>query len=1750
MRTGKSLNLKKVVGSALALLGIMVYSANVFAQQQGATNESPNRGAALGNAYAVSDFETVNTTNGNLMLNFQLGSLPAGRGQAGAGISLVYNSKLWDMGNEKAYDWRSQDTFNPYVNKTVIKPNDDGGWKFTSGYSLKVEDRTTLYGGSLPACAYPPPSGGHTPYWEELTYRYKLKVVFPDGGAHELIPYGFQDVKGDRFYRVNMDGRVEDCANIWPSYVDRPIYYSVDGTYMRLETNSSSDWKLFFSDGRKVINSSSGQKIYDKNGNYVTFANGALSDQLGRSVTGGIDSEGNDQIITRGVGGEELVWTVKWKQIFVNKTYQSCVADPHACPEEYWRTDLYQPFSVVSEIVQPEQLGGGSYTFSYNAPNSSPNPQQSYGWGEVSEVELPSGAKIHYNYAMDGQNGPPMIEDTRLIIKNYPNGKTVTYNEEYDGASSPATPEQWGYSTSPTMGSVSSPSGGSTTYFGSTEPESPGIPLPWNSGLALMTIASDGTKTDNIWAQNIPANPSNFFSSAALNPYVKSTLTSIKDAAGNYTLTAIRDFTYDKNGNVTDVKEYDWVPYSSVPRNAQGFVTGLPSGITPKRITKTEFYNDTPEASSTYYNDADMYVLVTGPRLLNLAKSAEVQDGSGNSKSRSEITYDYTTYGPNLPNGGTNTLGGNPTVSKAWDNTKGDLNSPNQQTGSKLDPNNSISTSVTYNSYGMPTVTADARGVETTITYGCIDGQPNCEPNLQNLYSTKVESASNYSSLKRTSASVYDFYTGVVTTATDVDNNVSIVTEYDDFGRPTKVRTAAGTALEFWVQTEYNDVARKIIVRSDLETVGDGKKVAAQFFDQLGRVRLTKMLEDPATQSAVNETDGIKVQTRYKTAHDSTEQYVYQLTSNPYRAARSYEAGNELTMGWTISKSWLVAKKQIVETFSGAALPSPFVTSGENNNSTGVVTTNIDANRTLITDQAEKQRISKTNALGQLTDVWEITGQDSATVAVTFPGQINVAFGYQTGYNYDTLGNLTTVTQGAQTRSFAYSSLSRLLSSANPESGTISYQYDANGNLTQKSQPRSSTVTITTAYVYDALNRIIQRSYSGDTMYSTPTVTYEYDNKPHAKGKLTKISSSVSENQFTSFDILGRVLTSEQVTDQRSYAQSYVFNLSGALIEQTYPSTRKVKNVLNNDGSLSLIESKKTSGSGYWTYANSFSYTPSGAVSGLQLGNGHWESTHFNGRSQPIRIALGTTSGATDLLKLDYSYGTNQNNGNVQSQTVTVPTVGSSPGFAATQNYQYDFVNRLKSAEETISNNPAWKQTFVFDRYGNRRFDTSNNNTTTLEANCPTAVCNPEVSTVNNRLIGATYDSAGNTTVNGSSGQYVYDGENKMVEAKDSAGNLISRYWYDGDGKRVKKYVPGTGEITIFVYDTSGKTVAEYSTQLSQEPQVAYMTSDHLGSPRINTGAGGAVIARHDYHPFGDEISTSHRTPGIGYGTDEIRKKFTGYERDNETGLDFAQARMYSSSQGRFTTPDIITVTPARVVEPQQLNLYAYTKNNPLAFIDPTGMIIDTSNLDEDELNKWQDILDYVNAKDKNGKYLHPELQKEYARLDSDSRTFIIKNHSFGDKSGTGGEFVITKFKGDNDFSEAEINLDLDKVKKLTGPTESKIIPGFNKFEGLFGENGKAQRRAELFGHEAAHAIYALDNLKEMVQWQKEYNANEAAREALPLKNRYPLPEELSQKMTANEARLAKTELYAQQQEQIINGELRASQQYIKKNGK
>src|SRR5690606_39452101 len=82
------------------------------------------------------------------------------------------------------------------------------------------------------------------------------------------------------------------------------------------------------------------------------------------------------------------------------------------------------------------------------------------------------------------------------------------------------------------------------------------------------------------------------------------------------------------------------------------------------------------------------------------------------------------------------------------------------------------------------------------------------------------------------------------------------------------------------------------------------------------------------------------------------------------------------------------------------------------------------------------------------------------------------------------------------------------------------------------------------------------------------------------------------------------------------------------------------------------------------------------------------------------------------------------------------------------------------------------------------------------------------------------------------------------------------------------------------------------------------------------------------------DVTARSQQCGVGDG---VRQKFTGYERDEETGLDFAEARYYYNDHGSFTAVDPLLAS-GKSANPQTFNRYAYTMNRPLILTDPTGL--------------------------------------------------------------------------------------------------------------------------------------------------------------------------------------------------------------------
>ena len=192
----------------------------------------------------------------------------------------------------------------------------------------------------------------------------------------------------------------------------------------------------------------------------------------------------------------------------------------------------------------------------------------------------------------------------------------------------------------------------------------------------------------------------------------------------------------------------------------------------------------------------------------------------------------------------------------------------------------------------------------------------------------------------------------------------------------------------------------------------------------------------------------------------------------------------------------------------------------------------------------------------------------------------------------------------------------------------------------------------------------------------------------------------------------------------------------------------------------------------------------------------------------------------------------------------------------------------------------------------------------------------------------------------------------KQVRSPGSSGPVDRAYAYTADDERLLT-VSGPFEYEFTLRDLDGKVLREIKSDPATETwsvtldniwmdgrlvgfvdddgSEIHAHTDHLGTPRLHTDANGAEVSRHNYFPFGEEITSAAQNL--------IPMKFTGHERDASTigpaaELDYMHARYYSPWWGRFTSVDPIGGNSAN---PQTWNLYSYVANQPVNFLDSTG---------------------------------------------------------------------------------------------------------------------------------------------------------------------------------------------------------------------
>ena len=529
-------------------------------------------------------------------------------------------------------------------------------------------------------------------------------------------------------------------------------------------------------------------------------------------------------------------------------------------------------------------------------------------------------------------------------------------------------------------------------------------------------------------------------------------------------------------------------------------------------------------------------------------------------------------------------------------------------------------------------------------------------------------------------------------------------------------------------------------------------------------------------------------------------------------------------------------------------------------------------------DEAGVARLLTYNGLGQLKQADE----GSPTVSTT--------------YNHYVFGPLGKVNQaGQQQRTFTHDWLGRMLNETHPESGTMTYQHDDDSRVISRTDARG----ITTYQTYDSIDRPRMTSYTD----GTPTVDRTYDQSGYT-GLLTSISDGAGWTNFT-YNSLDQ-LTSEQRTLNGVpglFTTNYSYDVGGRLRQITYPSGRVVtRNYQTSTDRLNTLTDWPTNA----TLVSGVQDNPAGFVTSRTLGGGLVEGHGFNVRNQLTGITA--SYGANTLLNVNYGYGTTNNNGRIRNRTDYVQ-----PEHSAS--YTLDAMNRLTTVTGVSSN---WSINWGLDNFGNRTSQT------------PSGLASSKVGAqtmvyFNNRNTSWGYDAAGNVTNDGLH-SYAYDGEGRIKYVDGGAVQFV----YDGDGRRVKKIAGST--TTYYFYGLTG-LMSEFSTvagptSAASTDRLQYRIGEQTGTAVLTVSPSGTVLETNRVLPYGEIWSS--------FTSSSNDQKFTTYDRESVSGLDYAMARFYGNRYGRFMSPDV-SLAGVDPTEPQSWNLYTYVTNDPINFIDPSG---------------------------------------------------------------------------------------------------------------------------------------------------------------------------------------------------------------------
>jgi len=469
------------------------------------------------------------------------------------------------------------------------------------------------------------------------------------------------------------------------------------------------------------------------------------------------------------------------------------------------------------------------------------------------------------------------------------------------------------------------------------------------------------------------------------------------------------------------------------------------------------------------------------------------------------------------------------------------------------------------------------------------------------------------------------------------------------------------------------------------------------------------------------------------------------------------------------------------------------------------------------------------------------------------------------------------------------------------------FGYNAAGNMVSHRLGDGNTNT----YKYDKMNRLTDIFY-----YDGRGINFEYTSGgQRKKASLYPQPLSVPQVYTYAYDPFER-LKSVTYPDTRAVSYTYTDN------DQRATMVTPTGTITYGYDGLDRLTSV-TSGSAQTT----FQYDPVGFLIQKNLPNGDKMVYTPNERNQLTSVV---SKNASNTTLQSFAYVELDKAGNRKR-------VNEAGGSYI--KWDYDNLYRLKSEERYNSSDTlTWEAGFTYDDAGNRDSMTVNSSTTTYQYNALDQLISAGSITYD-------YDDRGNlsTITNGSNiTTYAYNSADQLTNV--TATGINATYAYDADGRRVKQTLGSTvtnylwdeasayGDV-VFEYNSSGAALASYvlgGTGIISQTRgttTNYFLQDGQGSTRgLTNSTTGAVTDTYSYTAFGESFATT--------GTTVNPYRYTGQQFDTSTGLYSLRARYYNPALGRFLSQDTY---PVNFGNPVEFNRYAYTANNPINAMDPSG---------------------------------------------------------------------------------------------------------------------------------------------------------------------------------------------------------------------